>query len=227
RATVREFLRRQPDVSLDGAKRRLPYRDPAIEARHLDLLQKAGMKWRWPTDNAEAFGALWSGLESWSNRTKEGNAQARQRFARALALDPQYAAAYALLGETYLREWEWYGSNAPWLLERASDLAHKAIALDASIPSFHRLLSAVSLRKKQHDQALVEGERAVALDANDADSYVVLANALSFAGQPEKAIGLMEKAMRLNPQYAGDWYVFVLGRSYARMGRYQEATAAF
>ena len=55
----------------------------------------------------------------------------------------------------------------------------------------------------------------------------MLADALSFAGQPEKAIGLMEKAMRLNPQYAGDWYVFVLGRSYARMGRYQEATAAF
>jgi len=226
-ATVREFLRRQPDVSLDGAKLRLPYRDPAIEARHLDLMQKAGMKWRWPTDNAEAFGSLWSGLESWSSRTQEGNAQARQRFARALALDPQYAAAYALLGETYLRDWEQYESNDPQLLERASDLTHKAMALDASTAWFHRLLSAVSLRQKQHDQALVEGERAVALDPNDADSYVVLAETLSFAGQPEKAIGLMEKARRLNPQYAGDWYVFVLGRSYARMGRYQEATAAF
>ena len=68
----------------------------------------------------------------------------------------------------------------------------------------------VSLWKKQHDQAIAEAERAIALDPNDADGYAWLGEILNFAGRPEEAIGLIEKAMRLNPRYP-PFYLFVLG----------------
>jgi tetratricopeptide (TPR) repeat protein len=87
-------------------------------------------------------------------------------------------------------------------------------------------LGQASLWKKQHDQAIAEAERAVALDPNDADGYARLGSVLNFAGRPEEAIGVIEKAMRLNPHYP-PLYVFILGHSYHLMGRYEEAIAAY
>lgn len=71
--------------------------------------------------------------------------------------------------------------------------------LDEALPRPHNLLGAVYLWQKQYDQAVAEGEQAIALDPNDAVSYVNLGGILSLAGRPEEAIGLIEKAMRLNP----------------------------
>jgi tetratricopeptide (TPR) repeat protein len=76
--------------------------------------------------------------------------------------------------------------------------------------------------KMQHDQAIGEGERAIALDANDADSYVSLGGALAFAGRPEEGIELIEKAMRLNPHYPPRYLNF-LGLAYLTARQYEEA----
>jgi adenylate cyclase len=76
--------------------------------------------------------------------------------------------------------------------------------------------------KQQYDQALAEGERAIALDANNADSYTWQAQALNFAGRPEEAIRMMEQAMRLNPRYP-PLDLFTLGMAYYLTGRYAEA----
>src|SRR5262249_25706489 len=60
---------------------------------------------RAPTTNLEAYDHFLRGWKSFWQDTKEANAQARQLFEQALALDPQYAGAYAGLSFTYLRAW--------------------------------------------------------------------------------------------------------------------------
>jgi len=90
----------------------------------------------------------------------------------------------------------------------------------------HSTLGRVSLWKKQHDKAIAEVERAIALDPNDAEGYAWLGETLSFVGRLEEAIGLIEKAMRLNPHYP-PFYIFQLGEAYRYMGRYEEAMAAY
>ena len=57
-----------------------------------------------------------------------------------MALDPQYAAASALLGLTYLRDWINQWSQDPQTLERAFALAPQAIALDDARPAAHIVL---------------------------------------------------------------------------------------
>ena len=226
RAAVAALLKIQPYAALDGAKVGSPYKDPAIRDRYLALLQKAGLKWRWPTDNPEALGALWSGLRYvFGPRTKDGNAQARQLFERAITLDPQYAAAHALLGLTYFFEWAWDWSQDPQSLERAFTLAQQAVALDDSLPLTHGILGHVYLWKREYTQAITEAERAVALAPDEADSYEWLAEVLNFAGQSDKALALVEKAMRLNPRYR-DAYLGQLGLTYLFLGRYEEAVAS-
>jgi tetratricopeptide (TPR) repeat protein len=47
----------------------------------------------------------------------------------------------------------------------------------------HQVLGQVYLWKKQHEQAIAEAERAIALDPNNADAYVNLGNILPLAGR--------------------------------------------
>src|SRR4030095_15864068 len=82
-------------------------------------LQEQGYIVRKHTNNLEAYDTFLRGLEYFWRTTKEGNAQARQMLEKAIALDPQYADAYVLLGITYLLEWLWRWSADPQTLERA------------------------------------------------------------------------------------------------------------
>jgi adenylate cyclase len=184
-------------------------------------LQEQGFIVRKTTDNLEAYDHYLRGLEYFYRYTKEANAQARQMFEKALALDPQYALAYASLSSTYRMEWDL--RSDPQTLERAFELAQQAVALDDSLPAAHAVLGLVYARKQQSDQAIAEIERAIALDPNNADSYGMQAETLLFAGRPDEALRAMERAMRLNPRYP-PWYLVDLGGAYLGTGRYAEAT---
>jgi adenylate cyclase len=187
-------------------------------------LQEQGWIVRKHTDNVEAYDSYLRGIEPFFRFTQETNAQARQMWDRAVALDPQYAEAYARLGFTYYREWFLRWSVDPQNLERAFALEQKAVALDDSVPIAHSILSWVYAQKRQYDQALAEGERAIALDPNNADSYQFQAEVLNFAGRPEEGLRMAEQSMRLNPRYP-PWYLFRLGWAYNLTGRYAEAIA--
>src|SRR6266540_3535450 len=57
-------------------------------------------------------------------------------------------------------------------LKQAFALAQKAVALDESLLSAHQLLGQVYLFQRQHQQAMAEAERAIALAPTDADDRV-------------------------------------------------------
>lgn len=177
-----------------------------------------------PTSNLEAYDAILRGWEASRRFTKEANAQARQFFERAIALDPQYAAAYAALSGAQLDTW--YNWDAfRFSLDQVFALAQRAVDLDASLPLAHSVLGGVYLAKKQHALAIAAAERALALDPNFAYGHVVLADILTFAGRPQDAIGLIDKAMRLDPAHPPG-YTVSLGLAYYGAGRYEEAIAA-
>jgi adenylate cyclase len=188
-------------------------------------LEEHGVITRKRTDSLEAYDAFLSGYAYFQRSTKEANAQARQMFEKALALDPQYADACAHLSWTYWMEWVNRWNTDPQTLERALALAQQAVALDDSLPPAHLSLSWVYSAQQQYEQAIAEGERAMALDPNNADSYAHFAWPLILAGRPEEALRAVEQAMRLNPRYPA-WYSYQSGVAYRLTGRYAEAIAA-
>jgi adenylate cyclase len=189
--------------------------------------QEQGRLGRVPTENLEAYDYYLRGKADWERGIREANGQARQLCERAIALDPQFALAYTLLGLTYLREWLWGWSYDPQTLDQAVELAQQARTLDDTLPEAHMLLGLAFAFKGQPEQGLVEGERAIALDPNCAWCHSVLAEVLLVAGQPEEALGLVEKAMRLDPEPASAaFYSADLGWAYRALGRYEEALTA-
>jgi len=77
-------------------------------------------------------------------------------------------------------------------------------------------------------EAKIELEKAIALDRNDASALNQLGRVLAFLGEPETAIPLAEKAIRLDPQAT---YIFVayvnLGRRHLLLGHTDEAIDFF
>jgi adenylate cyclase len=80
---------------------------------------------RQPTANLEAYDCYLRGLELYGQRTQEANLQARQRFEQAIALDPQFATAYAFLGRTYLMERIYQWSEDPQILDQVAVFGQK------------------------------------------------------------------------------------------------------
>jgi adenylate cyclase len=188
-------------------------------------LQEQGLVVRKTTNNLGAYDSLLRGVEYFNRQTPGANTQARQLFEQAVALDPTYAEAYAWLGHTYWLEWWAQWNPNPQTLEQALALAHRANALDDSLPFAHGLLAAAYLQQSRHEQALAAAERALALAPNSALGCTLLASTLNFVGRPEEALGIVEQAMRLDPR-SPVFYLWTLGQTYRLMGRYEEAIAA-
>jgi len=178
------------------------------------------------TDNIEAYDYALRGIEYANRLTKEANTQARKMFQKAIDLDPRYAFAYSLSGQTHMMEWSFGWSRDPATMERAFELVQKAIALDESDPLAHHVLSNVYLWRKKYDQSIAESEKAIEVDPNSVDGLVSLAGVLNWAGRPEEAIDLLNRAMQLNPIYPV-YYLWELGHAYYLTEQLEEAIATF
>jgi len=149
--------------------------------------------------------------------------ETRRLLEQSLASDPKYARAYARLAWTHATAW----SNPldgdylnPTCLDRAYHLARKAEQLNPNLPQAHAQLGQVLLRRREHEAAIVEFERAMALNPNFTDWR--FAEVLVYAGHSARAIEVVEQHMRLDPFYvplAPQW----LGAAHYMLKQYSQA----
>jgi len=118
--------------------------------------------------------------------------------------------------------WNQWSENPRADLEHASELAQKALALDESNSDALALLCEVDWVHLRYDQAVADGERAVAINPNYAQGYQALGDALNIHGNPEAAIRAAQQAMRLDPS-GKDLYSGLIGIAYVDRGRYEDA----
>jgi adenylate cyclase len=86
-------------------------------------------------------------------------------------------------------------------------------------------LGTVLLWQKQYEQALVQGEKAVALNSPVwASPYVSMAETLSRVGKSEEALRMVEQALRRKP-FVADGHLYYVGLVYSLTGKLEEAIA--
>jgi len=178
------------------------------------------------TTNLEAYEKGLQALHEFQRINKEGMILARQRAEEAIALDPEYPAAYRLAAWAHFNDarFGWSQSRSE-SFKQAVELAQKALELDDSEAGAHSLLGMIHLYKRQYERAIAEGERGVSISPNGAHYNAILAAILNFTGRPQEAIELSRKAMRLSPMYPA-WFLRNLGMAYRLTGRYDEAIEA-
>ncbi|HKE38852.1 MAG TPA: adenylate/guanylate cyclase domain-containing protein [Casimicrobiaceae bacterium] len=179
------------------------------------------------TGNIQAYDVLLQGWEHYLKQTPDDFRVAIVDFKKAAELDPTYSRAYAALATIYWESYTRYWGVALGLGRdtQADAEQYLAKAMRDPTPLAHEVASAMLAHNQQHAEAIAEAQRAVASDPNDADGYVALAGALSFAGRPAEALDAVEKAMRLNPHYPSS-YAYQRGLALFGLNRLDEATAA-
>ena len=132
--------------------------------------------------------------------TREDFAIAGPLFARAVALDPDFAEPHAALA--LLRMWEaylhWTDKPTDALAEGLTH-ARTSLALDSQNALAHGTLGALLAFTGRLDEALAVSQGAIQLNPSSAPGHAVLATTHLFRGEPQPGIRAIEAAIRLNP----------------------------
>lgn len=159
--------------------------------------------------------------------SRQENRKARELYRRAIALDNDYAMAYAMLAWTYAFDaMNGWSEDRQASLEQALAYAQEALSKNDTLPVAYFVTGLVYRETGQYQQAKREAEKALAYDPNYANAYLLLATLLYYTGQAEAGLEKVKLAMRLNPHHPYN-YPFHLGQAYFILERYEEAIAAF
>jgi adenylate cyclase len=179
------------------------------------------------TTNLEAYLKILKISEYAKRQTKEGNIEVRKLSKEAIALDPEFPLAYWCIAYADVMD-VWFGfSKSPKdSLVHAIEFLQKSINIDESFGIGYGLLGHVYSLMRQHEKAILEGEKAVELVPNSSGNLVWLAMSLHYIGRSKEAIPLIQKAIRLNPS-GQSLYLLQLGHAYNGAEQYEEAIKAY
>jgi adenylate cyclase len=153
----------------------------------------------------------------------EDLAEARRLLHQSLAIDSNYARSHAMLATSYCAAWVNPVDSdflKPDAIDRAEQLARKAIQLDPNLP-FARAVLAVALAwRRDYEACMNQIERAIALNPNNPDWR--LGMVLILAGHARRAIDLLEACMRLDP-FCHPLTVGLLGFAHCVLGQHAQA----
>lgn len=183
---------------------------------------------RKPTRSLDAYDYYLRGIESYYRLTYESDDQAMRLFARAIELDPSFAAAYAESAMCYVRR-----QSSGWITDREKEvsataqLARKAVQLrndDAGV--LCRAGHALAYVVHEFDAGHVFIDRALALNSNLARAWQSSGWLRVWIGDPDTAIRHFAQLRRLSP--LDPWMSVALSATaFAHFfaGRYEEACA--
>jgi serine/threonine protein kinase/Tfp pilus assembly protein PilF len=160
---------------------------------------------RKPADNPEAYDYYLRGRRFFRRGTKKDMHSAAEMFEHAVALDPNFALAYAGLGHAYGRIHRYSDENPQWMA-KGIEACEQAMRLETHLPE---ALSARAFLFYAHEQYELAIQYArMALDRKDdcEGAYFTLGLALFITDRLEEAAELAERAIEMS---GDDYNVYV------------------
>jgi serine/threonine protein kinase/tetratricopeptide (TPR) repeat protein len=145
-------------------------------------------------------------------------------FERAIAVDENYAPAYAAMGLAYDRGFRWKNRDKEWV-QKAKTQCERALAITPQLAEGHTCLGNVLLSTGHYQDAAREFQRSINLDHNSDETLRSLADAYQRLGNPSAAEEAYRKAVSLRPNYYGVYGA--LGAFYSNQARYSDAAGMF
>jgi tetratricopeptide (TPR) repeat protein len=155
------------------------------------------------TESVQAYEAYLRGRYFWEKRNEEGLRKSIGYFEQAVALDPEYALAYAGMADAYnvLVSFGLVESKSEEdCVKRARASAARALEIDQTLPEAHASLGSIELYyDMQAERAEVEFRRAIELNPNYATAHHWLSDCLAMLSRPDEAMAEITRAHELSP----------------------------
>ena len=155
------------------------------------------------TDNVEAYDAYLQGRHLLQRQTLAAIDQAIGHFNEAIALDPDYAQAYAGLADAWLGKREIGNLSMLTATQRAHDAISIALRLNGKLAEAQTALGLCVLGAGQQRIAASQFAKAIELDPNNANAHLQRANLLRDRGFLNDAMRAYTQALALDPLNAG------------------------
>jgi len=151
------------------------------------------------TANPQAYEPVLKGRFYSDKGGTEDRKKGIEYYHQAIAIDPNYALAYAYLSISYQVLINNSILDPKEYLPKAEAAARKALELDEGLAEAHWALA--QIKRHVWDWAAAEREykRAIELKSNFARAYISYANYLSLVGQHDQAIAEIKRARELDP----------------------------
>ena len=179
------------------------------------------------TNNFEAYDMYLRARSASAIITKESSLKSMELCRQIIALDPHFAGGYEYLSGVLIMSIRQGWSESPREdLEKAFELAQKAISVDDTFPPAHMVLAAVYMTQGKHDEALVAANRAATLAPGDSWMLLRLGIQFHWVGRGEEAVATIRKSIELNPMYLhgrNPTYLDFMGMAYFTAGLYEES----
>ncbi|HXV90499.1 MAG TPA: protein kinase [Gemmatimonadales bacterium] len=150
------------------------------------------------TENVQAYEFYLRGRQYYHQWRKKSIEYARRMFERAIALDPQFARAYAGIADccSFLAK---YWDSSKVILEGAETYSRKALELAPDLAEAHVSRGLALSYSKRYEEAEREFEFALRLDPKLFEAHYLYGRARFEQGKNAEAAQLFEEASRLRP----------------------------
>jgi tetratricopeptide (TPR) repeat protein len=179
------------------------------------------------TANPEAYTLYLKGRYHWNKRTMEGFEKGLECFRQAIAIDPDYALAYAGISDCHAFRGDVGTAAVPAkeAFSRAKQAALQALEIDDKLAEAQASLAHANMHCFEWAAAEQAFKRAIDLNSNHAQAHQWYAFYLLFNAQPDRALVEAKRALELDPLSLtahGD-----LGQIYFYSGQYDQAIEAY
>ena len=176
-----------------------------------------------PTTNPEAYELYLKGRFFWNKRTAADLRKSIDHFNEAIAKDPDYATAYAMLAQAWIIMPHYAGASPKDCGPPAEAAIQKALALDETSSEAHVALGAFRANFQfNFSAAKTEYERALQLNPNDATAHHWFTlDVLEPLGESAQGVAEMRRAVEVDPLSL--IINETLGEALMRAGRLDEA----
>jgi serine/threonine protein kinase/Flp pilus assembly protein TadD len=175
-----------------------------------------------PTTDVQAYDYYLKGRQFFHQFRRKSFDFARQLFARAIVIDPNYALAYAGVADCCAFIYLWWEASDDNRKE-AEIASRKAVELDPELAEAHVSRGLAYQMTKKYEEAHREFETAIQLNPKIFDAYYFYARLRYQRGEMEESAQLYEKACWANPE---DFQApMLLGQTYFALGRKLEGEA--
>jgi len=152
-----------------------------------------------PTENPQAHELYLKGRYFWNKRTTQNLEKAIGFFQQAIDLDPNYALAYAGLGDAHSIVPIYAGTPPKDDVPKALAAARKAVEIDDSLAEAHTSLANALVMNLPLATAEPEFRRAIELNPNYATAHQWFGECLFGEGRYPEALAELERAHELDP----------------------------